>query len=80
MERYQKIMVDLSESVIKNRPKRPPGGKLTMTSYPACNKTSLSRKPYIPDKIFYHGTLSGGHGRSFRIRHEKSREAPLAED
>jgi len=28
----------------------------------------------------YYGTLSGNHGRSFRIRHEKLREAPLAED
>jgi len=27
-----------------------PGGGLTMTSYPACNKTSLSRKPCIADK------------------------------
>jgi len=28
----------------------PPGGEITMTSYPACNKTSLSRKPCIADK------------------------------
>jgi len=28
----------------------PPGGEITMTSYPACNKTSLSRKPRIADK------------------------------
>jgi len=27
----------------------------------------------------YHGTLPGSHGRSFRIRHVKSLEAPLAE-
>jgi len=31
-------------------PKALHGGKLTMTSYPACNKTSLSRKPCISDK------------------------------
>jgi len=30
-------------------PEAPPGGEITMTSYPACNKTSLSRKPCIPD-------------------------------
>jgi len=28
----------------------PPGGEITITSYPACNKTSLSRKPGIADK------------------------------
>jgi len=34
---------------------------------------------YIPDKGYY-GTLSGSHGRSFRICHEKVRAALLAED
>jgi len=49
-----------------------------MTSYPVGNKTSsLSRKPCIPDKKSYYGTLSGSHGRSFKIRHEKSPEASL---
>jgi len=28
----------------------PPGGEITMTSYLACNKTSVSRKPCIADK------------------------------
>jgi len=46
-----------------------------MTSYPACNKTSLSWKPYFTDKSYY-GTLSGSHSRSFRIRYVKYREAP----
>jgi len=105
----------------------PPSGEFTMTSYPACNKTSLSWKPCIANKKLlwnairkwsliqnpvtknrverplveksrwrqirlaikprylgnhasqtkcYYGTLSGSHGRSFNIRHEKSREAP----
>jgi len=27
-----------------------PSGEITLTSYPACNKTSLSRKACIPDK------------------------------
>jgi len=45
------------------------------TSYPACNKTSLSRKPCITDKSYY-TSLSGSHARSFIMRHEKSREAP----
>jgi len=56
-------------------PEAPPSGEITMTSYPACNETSLSRKPCFPEKIYY-GTLSESHGRSFRIRHEKLPEAP----
>jgi len=31
-------------------PVAPSGGEMTMTLYPACNKTSLSRKPYITYK------------------------------
>jgi len=56
-------------------PKAPPSGEITMTSYPTFNKTSLSRKSCIPDKRYYE-TLSGSHGRTFRIRHAKSREDP----
>jgi len=56
-------------------PETPPGSKITMTSYPACNKTSLSRKPCIRDKNLL-WTLWGSHGRSFRIRHEISHETP----
>jgi len=51
-----------------------PGGEITMTSYPACNKTSLSRKPCIAEKSYY-WSLSGSHGRSFRIRNENARAA-----
>jgi len=50
MDRYQEVMVALTEFVMENRLKRPPGDKITMTSYSACNKTSLPRKPCIPDK------------------------------
>jgi len=50
MERYWEVMVAFSEFVMKNRVKRPPGGGLTMTSFPVGNKTSLSRKPCIADK------------------------------
>jgi len=52
-----------------------PGREIMMTSYTAGNKTSLCRKPCIPDKKSYYGTLSGCHGRSFRSRHEKVRAA-----
>jgi len=40
----------------ENSPKAPPSGEISMTSYPTCNKTSLSRKPRISDKSYY-GTL-----------------------
>jgi len=52
MERYQEIMVALSESVKKMRG-APPGGEIMMTSYPACNKTSLSRKRCIQTESYY---------------------------
>jgi len=77
MDRYLEVMVTLSECV--NRLKRAPWQRLTMTSYPVGNKTSLSRKPCITDKKFY-GTLSGSHGCSYKIRHGKLPETPLAED
>jgi len=32
----------------KKSPEEPFSGEITMTSYPSCNKTSLSRKPCIP--------------------------------
>jgi len=46
-----------------------------MTSVPVGKNTSLSRKQCIADEKYY-GSLSRNHGRSFRIRHEKSPEAP----
>jgi len=35
----------------ENSPGAPTGGEITMTLYPVGNKTSLSRKPCIPDKM-----------------------------
>jgi len=72
MNHDYEIGVALSDSVDKTNVKR---SLAEMTLYPVGIKTSLSRKPCIPEKS-YHGTLSGSHGRSFRIRHEKSPEAP----
>jgi len=72
----------------ENSPEAPPSGEITMTSHPACNKTSLSRKPCIPDKkllwgshgrtfrIRYYWSPSLWNSRSFRIHHKKSPEAP----
>jgi len=75
MERYQEVMIALSESVRHDKVRAaPPGGEIKMSSYPVGNKTSFSRKPCIRDESYY-GTLSGSHGRSFRIRYEKSHEA-----
>jgi len=52
-----------------------PSGEITMTSFSVGNKTLLSWNHASQIKSCY-GTLSGSHGRSFRIRHEKSPEVP----
>jgi len=71
MERYQEVMVGLSEAVMKNRMKRPLAEKSPW------RHIRLAIKPrYLGNHAFqiksYHWTLSGSHGRSFGIRHEKS--------
>jgi len=63
----------------KKLPKAPPSGEITMmTSYPPCNKTSLPRKPCIPDIKLPCNTIRKSW--SFRICCEKTREAPLVEE
>jgi len=62
----------------ENSPEAPPSGEITITSYPTCNKTSLSRKPCILEKRYY-GTLSVSHVRSFRIVMKIRLKRPLAE-
>jgi len=47
---YEEVMVALSESVVKNRQKRPLAEK-SRSRHIRCNKTLLSRKPCIPDKM-----------------------------
>jgi len=42
----------------KKLPEAPLSGELTMTSHPPCNKTSLSRKPFIPDDKLIFNTIS----------------------
>jgi len=68
-------MVALSEYVIKNCLKRPVVEKswwrhirLAMKPRYLGNHASQIKSYYV--------TLSGSHGRTFRIRHEKSRKAP----
>jgi len=48
--------------------------KLGFISHPACNKTSLSRKPCIQGKKLLWNAISKSW--SLRIRHEKSPESP----
>jgi len=50
-------------------PEAPPGGGLTITSCPVDNTTPLSRKPCMVKSCY--GSLTGSHGHSIRIRHEK---------
>jgi len=60
----------------KKSPGAPPGGEITMTSYPACNKTSLSRKPCIADKTLLWNAIR----KSWSLLQNplwKSHEAPL---
>jgi len=59
----------------ENVPEAPPSGEIMITSNPVGNGNLLSRKLCIPDKSYW-GTLSGSNGRSFRICHENSPEAP----
>jgi len=68
-------MVALSESVIKNRVKRPLASKSRLLHI------RLAMKPrylgnHASQMKSYSGTLSRNDGRSFRIRQEKSSEAP----
>jgi len=69
-------MVALSESAMKNRLKRP------LAENSRWRHIRFSIKPrylgnHASQNKSYYGTLSGSHDRSFRIRHEKSRGAPL---
>jgi len=60
-------MVALLKSIIKNLLKRPLADKSQRRRY-------LGNHAY--QKKSYYGTVSGSHGRSFRIHHEKLREVP----
>jgi len=69
VERYQEVMVALSETAMKNCLKR------HLAEKSPWRHTRLAIKPrYLGNHALqiksYYGTLSGSHGRSFRIRHE----------
>jgi len=75
MEHYQEVMVALSESVIKNILKR------SLAEISRRRHIRLAKKPrYLGNHASqiksYYRTLSGSDGRSFRIRQEKSLNAP----
>jgi len=75
MDYYQEVMLALSESVMNNHLKRPWAKKSWWRHIRLAIKPCYLRNHASQIQSCY-GTLSGSHGRSFRIRHEKSREAP----
>jgi len=79
MDHCQEVIVALSESVMKNRLKRPLADKSRL------RHIRLVIKPrYLGNHAYqiksYYGTLSGSHSCSFRMRHEKSPEAPPSKE
>jgi len=76
MEQYEEVMVALSESIMKNCLKRPwRRNQDDVISYLQTKERNLVN--HTSQIKSYYGSLSGSQGRSFRIRHEKTREAPL---
>jgi len=75
MEHNQGVMVPLSESVMKNRLKRPLAEKSRWRHIRLAIKPRYLGNHASQMKSYYR-TLSGSHGRSFRIRHKKFPEAP----
>jgi len=75
MERYQEVVVALSESVMKNLLKRSLAEKSRWRPIRLAIKPCyLGNKPSQIKSDYW--TLLGNHGRSFRIRHKKTPEAP----
>jgi len=62
LESTKRNIIMLSWSLFRIRQDKsaeaPLSGEITKTSYPVCNKTSLSRKPCIPDKKLIWNTIS----------------------
>jgi len=58
-----------------NLPEAPPNGEIVMTSYPVTIKPRYLGNHATQIKSYYR-TLSGSHGRSFRIRYKNSPEMP----
>jgi len=57
MEHFQEVMVSSFRIRHENSPEAPPGGEITMTSYPDGNKTSWSQKSCIRDKKLLWNTI-----------------------
>jgi len=68
-ERYEEVMIALSESVIKNRLKCPLAEKSRRRHIRLAIKPRYLGNHESQIKSYY-GTLSGSQSRSFRIRHE----------
>jgi len=75
IERYQEVMVALSESIKKNPLKRLLAEKSRWRHIGFAIIPRYLGNHASPIKSYYR-TLSGSHGRSFRIRHKKLPEAP----
>jgi len=75
MERYQEVIIALLKYVMKNHLKHPLAEKLRRRHIRFALKPRYLGNQASQKKSYY-GTLSGCHGRSFRIRHEKLPEAP----
>jgi len=67
-------MVALSESVMNNRLKRPLAAKSRWCDILLAIK-ARNLENHVSQIKSYYGSLSESHGRSFRIRHEKSPES-----
>jgi len=75
MEHNQEVMVALSESVMKNRVKRPLASKSRWRLIWLAIKARYLGNHVLQIKSYF-WSLSGSNGHSFRIHHKKSPEAP----
>jgi len=75
MDHYQEVMLAHSESVMKNRLKRLLAKNSRWRHMPLAIKPRYLGNHASEIKSYYI-TLSGSHGRCFRICHEKSPEGP----
>jgi len=78
IEHCQEVMVALSEFVMKNSVKRPLAEKSRWRHIRLAIKP-LNLGNHVSQNKSYLESLSGSHALSFRIRNEKSPEAPLTE-
>jgi len=69
MEHYEELMVALSEFIMQNYLQRPQAAKSRWRDI----LFVIEARSHALQIKSYYGTLSGSHGRTFKIRHENSR-------